>query len=432
LDPGSEEAIGQVSAAAIEGRGGTGERVLPERLRTVFFLHRSEGDRVFGGLLREMLGDGHEVVLAMEPHRRGRRTPMVDVFGDLPERYPGFSHEQIQPRRDLWRIPAGAVQRSLDYLGVLEAQNPDAELQNRAREHAPALLRGLLKLPPFRWRSGRRALGWLLRRLETGIPLPREVRSLIKDQAPEVVIVSALAELDSPRGEFIRTAGAARVPSVLVAPRRGEVPSERALRDLPTVALVSAGEQAMQVSQLQGLPSERIATVGAQRLNGYTALAPTETVEEIERVASAQVTTGREGRFLRPILWLLTPLLIILLPLLRPRATLRDVTRFFRRIRKRGAERQRARAKAASAQRQAEATARKQARAEEKRQRRSRQREAKQRRTARVEAKGPPRSAPGEVKPQVSAQEETQSLEAPEEQAKAGAEPTSEAEKAPR
>jgi hypothetical protein len=424
-----------VSAATIEGRGRTGEPARSDRLKTVFFLHRSEGDRVFGGLLREMLGRGHEVVLALEPHRKGRRTAMVDVFGDLPERYPGFSDEQIQPRRDLWRIPSGAIQRSLDYLGSLEAQNPDAELQNKAREQAPRLLRGLLKLPPFRWRSGRRALGWLLRRLETGIPLPRDVRSLIKAHAPEVVIVSALAELDSPRGEFIRTARAARVPSVLVATSWGDVPGERVPRDLPTVALVSAGEQATQVSQLQGLPSERIKTVGAQRFNGYTGPAPTEIVDAIEHAPPADVTTGREGRFLRPILWLLTPLLLVLLPLLRPRATVRDVTKFFRRsrarMRKRRAERGRARAKAASDKRQTEARTRKQARAEEKRQRRSRQQESRQK-TARAEAKGPPRSDPGEVKPQVSAQEETQNSEAPAEQAKAGAEPTSEAEKAPR
>jgi hypothetical protein len=422
-----------VSAAAIEGRGRTAERALPERLRTVFFLHSSEGDRVFGGLLREMLGHGHEVVLALEPHRKGRRTAMVDAFDDLSGRYPGFAHTQIQPRRDLWWIPAGATQRSLDYLGLLEAQNPDAELQKSAREQAPRLLRGLLRLPPFRWRSGRRVLGWLLRRLETGIPLPRDVRSLIKEQAPEVVIVSALAELGSPRGEFIRTARAARVPSVLVATSWGDVPGERVLRDLPTVALVSAGEQTTQVPQLQGLPSERIETVGPERHNGDTAPARTEAVEAIARAASTQVT-GREGRLLRPILWLLTPLLLILLPLLRPRATLRDVTKFFRRfrarIRKRRTERGRARAKAASDKRQAEARTRKQARAEEKRQRRLRQQESKQRKTARVEAKGPPRSDPGGVKPQVSPQEETQSSEAPGEQAKAGTEPTSEAEKA--
>jgi hypothetical protein len=432
LNPGSEEATGQVSAAAIDGRDRPGERPLPERLRTVFFLRSSEGGPVFGGLLREMLSDGHEVVLALEPHRKGRRTAMFDVFEDLSEHYPRFAHRQIQPRRDPWRIPAGAIQRSLDYLGVLEAQDPDAELQNRAREHSPRLLRGLLKLPPFRWRSGRRVLGWLLRRLETGIPLPRDVRSLIKDQAADVVIVSALAELDSPRGEFIRTAEAARVPSVLVATSWGDVPSERALRDLPTAALVSAGEQTTQAPQLQGLPSERIETVGAQRLNGSTGLVPTETVEEIQRVASAQVTTRREGRLLRPILWLLTPLLVILLPLLRPRATFRDVTRFFRGLRKRGTQRRRARAKAASAQRQTEAKERKQMRAEEKRRRRLRQREAKERRKTTIEAKRPPRSDPGEVKPQVSPQEEAQDSEAPGEQAKAGAEPTSEAERAPR
>jgi hypothetical protein len=347
-----------------------------------------------------MLGRGHEVVVGLERHRGGLPASMIETFEGLDEHYPGFSYQQVTPRRDLWRIPAGATQRSLDYLWLLESENADAELRDGARDQAPRLLRALLWLPPFRWRPGRRALGWLLRRLEAGMPLPRNVKSLIKEQAPGEVIVTPLAELASPRGEFLRTAEAARVPSVLVATGWTEVPSERVLRDLPTIVLASSEEQTAQATHLYGLPSERIETVRAQSLNGLNVPAPIDAAQAIERAAATKVTRGREGRLLRPILWALTPLLAILLPLLRPRATLRDVARFFRhlraRIRKRRAARRKERARVSSDQdlTRAEARERKQARAEAKRERRARIEEAAQRHRAQAEARDEAKSEP--------------------------------------
>jgi hypothetical protein len=273
---------GSVASGAIEGSGGSAAAATP-RLRALFLLRSSNDDAVFRSLLSAMHTGGHEVLV--------------------------FDQTQLPPRRGVWPIVAGAVRRSLDYLRYLESERTDASgpdpLRDQARDRAPRSLRVLLFLPPFGWRSGPRPLGRLLRRLEAGIPLPRRIKSFISDQAPDVVLVSPLVEFDYPGGDFLRTAEAARIPTVLVATSRDELTSQGVIRDMPIPTVVS-NEQLVD-----------------------------ESVEAIERTARAEVAPRREGRLLRPLLWLLTPLVAIVLAILRPRATFRAVSRAVRRLRKR-------------------------------------------------------------------------------------------------
>jgi hypothetical protein len=347
---------GSVASGAIEGSGGSAAAATP-RLRALFLLRSSNDDAVFRSLLSAMHTGGHEVLV--------------------------FDQTQLPPRRGVWPIVAGAVRRSLDYLRYLESERTDASgpdpLRDQARDRAPRSLRVLLFLPPFRWRSGPRLLGRLLRRLEAGIPLPRRIKSFISDQAPDVVLVSPLVEFDYPGGDFLRTAEAARIPTVLVATSRDELTSQGVIRDMPIPTVVS-NEQLVD-----------------------------ESVEAIERTARAEVAPRREGRLLRPLLWLLTPLVAIVLAILRPRATFRAVRRLPKRIRKwfrarkragkqRRAEARKAQAMAAAQEKQARAQAKRQAKAEaaalkaEKRARREarrKEREARaERRQEREEAGG--------------------------------------------
>jgi hypothetical protein len=418
-----------VAATAIEERGGSAEVAEPKRFKTLWFLQGNEYDRAFVGLLREMLGRGHELSVALERQKGGPSPAMIETLDGLREQHPGFAYQQIPPRTGVWRIPAGAIHRSLDYLDALEPDHADPDLREAAREQAPRGLRALLFLPPFRWRFGRRALGWVLRRLEAGMPLPGNVKSLIKDQAPEVVIVSPLAELGSPRGEFIRTAATAKVPSVFVVASWAGVAGERALRDMPTAILVPSEKQTEEAVRVHGLPDDRIQAMGEQSF-GLVAPAATPAVNAIEGAASAAVRPAPEARILRPILWLLTPLLAILLPLLRPRATLRAVTGFPRRMRKRRAERRKlARAEKAGLTKQARAEAKqrararpgaegseaaagetspeKRARAQEKQHRSTHVQEARQRKVARAEVKREARSDPNAAQPKAPAGSET-------------------------
>jgi hypothetical protein len=305
------------------------------RLKALFFLRSIDYDHMFGSLLRAMLARGDEVLVATD-HRRGRLPQArVDLFDDLGQRYPGFDHRLLRPRRDLWRIPASAVRRSLDYLPYLEADVEASEADgDEARDRAPRLLRILLFLPPFRWRPGRRVLGWVLRRFEPAMPIPRSVKSVIKEAAPDVVVVSPLAEFGLAQDDLIRTAEAARTPSVLVVVSWDDLATKGPIRDAPTMTVVSSQDQVNEAVRVRGLPRGRIEPVGAESFKGLDEPAPPGTVSAIEHAAATEVVPKRQGRLLRPVLWLLTPLLAIVLPLLRPRATVRAVIKAVKRLAK--------------------------------------------------------------------------------------------------
>lgn len=372
-----------MSSTAIEESGVSAGEAAPARLKALFFLPSIDYYLVFESLLRAMLAAGHQVLVALD-HDKGSLLPdKVHPFDALREQYPRFDYRQLPPRKDLWLIPASAIRRRLDYLRYLEPEYAD-----QAGDRIPQStwgLRALLFLPPFRWPFGRRLLVSLLRRLEAGMPIPRAVRSFVAEATPDVVVVSPLVEFGSAQGDYIRTAEAAGIPSVVVVEGGDDLTSKGGIRDVATLTLVRNETEADEAVRLHDLPRERIAVVGAESSNGHHAPAASAAVEAIERAAPTEVVRRREGRFLRPVLWLLTPLLAIVLPLVRPRATARAVIKAVRRlagrIRKRvktlrrnmkhrRAERRKAGAEAAKQEKLARAEA------------------AKQQKLARAEAKG--------------------------------------------
>src|SRR5256885_5871268 len=171
-----EGAIGDLAASKPGGVGSNGRG--PDRPRALVFMRGVGQDPEFPGLVSAMLERDHDVVLVAQEHRRRAGAAVAD----LSERYPRLERIQMPRRRDPWRLPASATRRALDYLRYLESESEDpAALDNDARERAPKLLRGLLHVPPFRWRLGRRILAWMLGRLEAGLPIAPATRALLRE-----------------------------------------------------------------------------------------------------------------------------------------------------------------------------------------------------------------------------------------------------------
>jgi hypothetical protein len=376
-----------VPSTVIDESGVSAGELQPGRLKALVFLPSIAYYRMFESLLAAMLAAGHQVLVALDHDRRS-----------LPPDKAHLLAEQLPPRGGPWRIAASAIRRSLDYLRYLEPEYAAAEpLREQARDHAPRAVRALLVLPPFRWELGRRPFAWLLHRVEAGIPRPRGVKSFITGQAPDVVIVSPLAEFGSPQADYVRSAAAARIPSVLVA-SEDDLTSKGVIRDVPTLTVTWSEAGVNEMVRFHGFPRERIVAVGAQRSNGRQVPAARGTLEAIKRAARMEVVSRREGRLLRPLLWLLTPLLAVVLLLFRPRAIGRAAIRSARRLRKRArtlrrtmshkrAERPKSRARAAKEEKLARAEAvrqQKMARAKLKGQERARAEGEKQLKAARA------------------------------------------------
>jgi hypothetical protein len=388
-----EGTIGEVAASVQGGSGSNGST--PDRPRALVFMRSVAHDPEFLGLASTMLEREHDVVLVA--HERGGRPGAA--VEDLSKRYPQLDQLRLPQRRDPWRIPASATRRSLDYLRFLEPEREDAaRFQAKARERAPRLLRALLRIPPFRWRFGRRALAWILRRLEAGLPIAPATKALIRERSPAMIILSRDAAYD-PEADLIRSAHARRIPAVLVL-RKADLDGPGDIRDVPSLVVVARQEHVNEVVLTYGLPRERVQAVG-EAADGGRGPSPGEVVDAVDQRDLAGDVPRPPGRLLRPVLWLLTPLLLILLVLLRPGATLRAIGQAPQRARKRirrtrrerahkRAMKRKARGKSTKQDKRARAEALKQrkgTRATEKQRKRER-REAAKRRTREAEKQG--------------------------------------------
>jgi hypothetical protein len=362
------------------------------RPRGLLFVQADRKHAGFVGLAQAMLDRGHDVVVVLDQGGGGLRPEDARALGGLRAR-DGFDEVRLPRPRGVWRMFASAVRRSLDYLAALESQQGKAdEVDASTRKRAPRLLRALLFLPPFRWRFGRRPVAWVLRRVEAALPIPRAPKAVIREQKPDVVLLFPPGKSGFSQGDLVRAARATGTPSVLVMGDR-DLSSADAIRDVPTLTVVSDQDQVNEAVRVCGLSRERVQAVGAAGPNGNGLPAAAATVDAADGAARAERVPRPSGAILRAILLALTPLLFLTLLLLHPVVTSREgvgaVRRLGNRIRARRRRAKKARAHKRKTARAAgkgppseAATQRKAQRAQEKQQQRERREERREQRRA--------------------------------------------------
>jgi hypothetical protein len=375
-----------MSYTAIEGGGGSTQELEYGPLRALFFVRSVVFCRAFAGLLAAMLAAGHRVVVAFDHVPAGLPVDDVGFLEGLHQQHSTFSYRVLPARTDLWRIPASAVRRSLDYIRYLSRDYAETDpRREEARARAPRAVRALLFLPPFRWTFGRRFVAWLLRRLEAGMPIPRTVRGFIAGEEPDIALVSPLVDFGSSQGDYLRAAELAGIPSIFIVWGDDDLSAKGAIRDLPTLTITWSERQADEAVRLQGLPSGRVVVTEAEDASG--APGPPPALAVVERTAVEGAVPRGQGRILRPLLRLLTPLLVVALPIVRPRSSARAAVRIVRQMPVRRRKRKADRARRRDRERKARVDAGKRASAEARDQKRARTEAARADKAQRAEAK---------------------------------------------
>lgn len=259
----------ELTTIVTEHGNGSGTAAATRQLRLLFFVRSIHYDRVLENFLRAVLERGHELHVALALEKRGLGEEKTKIFDELSSRY-AFSYERLPERRDRWLIPAVALRHGLDYLRYLEPEFANAHpLRERARVRAPRLLRGILKVPPFRGPRGRRFVAATLRRFEAAIPVPKEIPALIKDRNPDAVLVSPLVGLGSVESDYVRAAAELGVPTVLVVASWDNLTNKGLIRDVPTLTIVWNEMQVEEAVRLHKIPEERVVPVGAHSFDHW-------------------------------------------------------------------------------------------------------------------------------------------------------------------
>ena len=281
-------------------------------LRVLFFLRGIHFGRVFENFLRALLERGHELHIVLSLEKRGLGDDKTRLFDALRARYPSFSYEQLEPRREPWLRPAVALRHGLDYLRYLEPEFARADpVRERARQRAPILVRAFATFP-FRGKVGRMLLRGMLRRVEAAVPVSKRLTELVRARNPNVVLVSPLVGLGSIESDYVRAAEAAGVPTVLPVASWDNLTNKGVLRDVPTLTIVWNEAQVEEAVNLHGVPRDQVVAVGAHSFDHWFEWHPGTTREEFAKrmnldperplllyLGSSYFIAGDETRFIR-------------------------------------------------------------------------------------------------------------------------------------
>ena len=243
-------------------------------MRILFVMSHAGYVRNFENAIRALASRGHEVVVAFElddPAWLGGRDPLA-----------GLDVRRVDPprRTKLRRAPRAAVRHSLDYLRYLEPAFAEAhKLRQRARRRVPGVVVAAARSP-----SMRRALHRVLATADRALP-QRDVDEFVREQRPDVLLVSPLVGLGSSQVEFVRAARAAAVPSALLVASWDNLTTKARLRDLPDRIVVWNDDQRREAVELHDVPDERVSVTGAHTWDHWFEWRPGRTRSELCREA---------------------------------------------------------------------------------------------------------------------------------------------------
>ena len=249
-------------------------------LQILFVLRAINFDRVFECFIRELLGRGYSVDVIFDREKRGLPADATKLFDAISAEHAAFSYAGVQLEREWWTAGATALRYALDYMRYLEPEYAAADaLRDRAAHRVPRLLRRMIDSAFWAEPRRRRSLRRALTALERALPVSAQLRRLIREWRPDIVLVSPLVGLGESQTDYVRAAAAEGIPSVLPVASWDNLTNKGLVRDVPALTIVWNELQVREAVELQRLPRERVVAVGAHTWDHWFDWSPTTTAE---------------------------------------------------------------------------------------------------------------------------------------------------------
>ena len=226
-------------------------------MRILFLARHFTYFRNFESVVRALAAKGHQVHLAADKEEGFGGREMVDgLAAELPGVTVGFTPVRADVRG--FEV-ATAIRLSLDYFRYLDPKYDGAPaIRARAHERTPRLALSLARLPAGRVMAG------VFRALEPAVPRDPAVDEYIREQRPDVVVLTPLIDLGSPQLDYLKSARAARVPTVLAVWSWDHLTSKSLVRLRPDRVFVWNPVQLDEAVSLHGLDAGDVVVTGAQ------------------------------------------------------------------------------------------------------------------------------------------------------------------------
>ncbi len=217
--------------------------------------------RNFEWTLRLLAERGHEVTVLLERADVGkaRERPLARIAADHPT-----MRIVVAPKRERFSRIGTSLRVTLDYLRYLDPAYAEAKAaRDRAAQRTPHVLRTIAGARLFASPRGRSFLRSVLALAEEGVPTSKRLRQLVRDIAPDVVLVTPLVELGSPQTEYVDLAAQLAIPSILLVASWDNLTMKGGVHRLPDLVAVWNEAQRLEAQELHGVHADRVVVVGA-------------------------------------------------------------------------------------------------------------------------------------------------------------------------
>jgi len=234
--------------------------------------------RNFDSAIAMLAERGDEVHLAAD---RDEAQGGVALVQALAARYPNVTVGDT-PIRIYGRYTrvARALRLGLDYLRYSDPRYETMpKLRQRAYARTPAFVLWLARLP-FRGLVLR-----LLELIEEAVPPQPGVDDYLREQRPDVLLVTPLVELGSPQLDYVRAARRLGIRSALCVWSWDHLSSKALIRVPPDEVIVWNGIQRDEAARFHGLQGDRVVVTGAQCFDRWFDRQPTRARAEFCRRA---------------------------------------------------------------------------------------------------------------------------------------------------
>ena len=232
-------------------------------VRLLLSAYRAAFLKNYATVVRELADRGHAVeILVEEPwrHIRGQDDVVRSLQGyrslvtitDAPLR-----------SRERWRGLAVELRSARDHLEFLDPSYA-GRYRLRSVKRAPRLIRWAAKLGLARSRAARRALTHVLERLEAAIPPSPELVGLLRDRAPDALLLTPFVFLRNPQPDLLRAAQAVGIRSGVAVYSWDNLSSKSIVRPAPDRLFVWNETQKAEAVVRHGLAPATIEVTGAQ------------------------------------------------------------------------------------------------------------------------------------------------------------------------
>ena len=232
-------------------------------MRLLFCLGSFGFLRNFEPALRLLAERGHQVHLVADRQDSvgGMRT-VEALERDYPRQ---VTHAYASRGSSPWHPLASALRLTLDYWRYLDPRFDNApSLRARAERQAPALAVRLPHWPivgsPTAMRLWRRAVAWL----ERAMPPADGARRLLRDQQPDLLLLTPLLYFGSTQVDYVRAARAVGIRTVLGVGSWDHLTTKGLIHEAPDHVMVWNEMQRREAAQLHGIDPSCVIVTGAQ------------------------------------------------------------------------------------------------------------------------------------------------------------------------